>query len=137
MSPSIRLSHLLLLSISLLLAWLGVHQLRDMSSGGISGLLLLGIAMFIFAWAVTKARRLLLAVDTDSTQSTSTWRLGRLIRAVRDRLGLHSSILFGGCAVLIAPYPSFQPWPVLALWVAGITLFLVGTAHLESRNVIG
>jgi hypothetical protein len=137
MSPSIRLSHLLLLSISLLLAWLGVHQLRDMSSGGISGLLLVGMAMLIFAWAVTKARRLLLAVDTDSTQSTSTWRLGRLIRAVRDRLGLHSSILFGGCAILVAPYPSFQPWPVLALWVAGIVLLLVGAAQLESRNVIG
>src|SRR5690349_15464060 len=124
MSPSIRLSHLLLLSTSLLLAWLGVHQLRVMPSGGVSGLLLLSIAMLIFAGAVTKARRLLLAVDTNSTQSTSTGRLGRLIRAMLDRPGLYST-LFGGCAVLVAPYPSFQPWAALALWVAGITLFLV------------
>ena len=81
--------------------------------------------------------RILTTVNAKSTQSKIVPHRDPLIHVVLDRLALYGGIIAGGCAILVAPYRFFQPWPVLALWVVGITLFLWGAAHLETRRRTG
>ena len=52
MSPSIRVMYFLLLSLSLLSALFGVHELLQVPLGNIHGLIMVGIGMLILAWVI-------------------------------------------------------------------------------------
>src|SRR5215212_7544844 len=137
MSRNTDLGYLLLLSTSVLLASFGIQKMIDTPSGSVSGILLVGMAMLIFAWIVAKAPRLIMNMDESSTERKIMRRLDPLFQALLDRPMLYCGILAGACAILVAPYPSFQPWPVLVFWSMGLTLFLVGVADLQLTRVTG
>lgn len=133
MSPSIRLSYLLLLGISLILAWFGIHQLVNLPAGSAGGLVLLGAAMLLFAGLVAKGPQLLMAMQARVSQTPIARQLDPLVQTLFDRPLMCLGILAGAFAIAVALSPAFQPWPVLILWAAGLMLFLLGVAPRAPR----
>src|SRR6266508_1379778 len=133
MSPSQRLIYFVLLSLSLLSAWFGVHELAQVPLGNIQGLAMVGTGMLILAWVVAHPLKPLTDVDASSIQSRISRRFDPLVQAMRKRPLIYVGMLVGGLAVLLAPNPALQPWPILLIWAAGILLFVVGTTTMGIR----
>lgn len=136
MSRSVRLSYLLILSTSLLLAWFGVKKTIDDSPGNVSGILIVVVALLIFTWIVTSAPQLATSAENQPPSKLAR-HLEPLIQALLEHPLIYSAVLAGCCAVAVAPYPSFQPWPVLGLWLASIALFLTDVVHLQLAHPTG
>jgi hypothetical protein len=132
MSRVIRLVYLTLLSVSLLFAWFSIHQIRATTSNSWSRLWLVGIAMLVLAWVITKAPQFLMTMDVNSPQNRFAKYLSPLIK---NQPGLYGAVLAGSCAIVLAPYPALQPWPLLLVWMAGIAMLLVGAASHEMKSV--
>ena len=132
MSRGIRLVYLTLLGVSLLFAWFSIHQIRATASNSWSRLWLVGIAMLVLAWVITKAPQFLMTMDVNSPQNRFAKYLSPLIK---NQPGLYGAVLAGSCAIVLAPYPALQPWPVLLVWMGGIVMLLVGSVSLERRSV--
>jgi hypothetical protein len=135
MSRGSRLVYLTLLSVSLLFAWFSIHQLRATPSNSWSRLWLVGIAMLGLAWMITKAPQFLGVIDANSPQNRFARYLSPLIRGIEKQPALYGAVLAGSCAIFFAPYPAWQPWPVLVVWMVGIGMLLADSVSLDRRNV--
>jgi len=133
MSPSIRLIYFILLVLSLLSAWFGVHELLQVPLGNIQGFVMVGIGMLMLAWVMAHPPKPLTDLDANSIQSRISSRLDPIAQALLKRPLIYVGMLVGGLAVGLALNPALQPWSILIMWVAGILLFLVGTATLGIR----
>lgn len=128
MSPSIRLLYLILLILSLLSAWFGVHELLQFPLGNFKGFTLVGMGMLILAWIIAHPLKSLADMDANSLQGKISRRFDPIAEAMLKRPLIYVSMLVGLLAVALAKNPALQPLPILMLWITGIVLFVVGTA---------
>lgn len=133
MLPRSRIIYLILLSGSLLFAWFSLQQLRDTSPAPRSGLWLLGIAVLILAWVVTKAPQYFATAEANLPENGSRAHMNRMSQWLGHRVIFVIALLLGGSVILMAGSPSLQPWLILALWTLGIVMFLVGAFALDDH----
>lgn len=130
MSPSIRLIYLILLSLSLLSASFGVHELSQVPLGNIQGLAMVGIGILILAWMIIHPLQPLTDADVNSIQRRISIRFDPLAHTLLKRPLIYVGMLVGALALPLTSNLALQPWPILIIWATGILLFLVGTATL-------
>ena len=135
-----RLLYFILISLSLVSAWFGMHELSEVPLGNVQGLALVGMGMLILAWVMVHPLKPLSNLDANSFQSRISRRFDPLIQSMLKRPLIYVSMFVGALTVAFATKPALQPWPILFLWSAAIVLFLVGTAtpgiRMSSRETV-
>jgi hypothetical protein len=123
-----RLLYFILLGLSLLSAWFGVHQLLQFPLGNFQGFAMVGMSMLLIAWVVAHPLKDLSDVDANSIQARIARRFDTIAEAMLKRPLIYVAMALGALTVALATKPALQPWPILILWTTGIVLFVVGTA---------
>jgi len=122
-----RLLYLVLLGLSLLSVWLGVHQLSQVPVGSLAGVAMVSLGMLILAWLIIHPLEPLTHLEENSWQGRIAGRFDAVAQAILMRPLIIAGLFVGLLTVAASTQPALQPGPILILWSAGILLFLVGT----------
>src|SRR5512141_1769677 len=128
MSPSMRILYFVVLGLSLLSVWFGVHELAQVPLGNIQGIAMVSIGMLMLGWVIAHPARPLTDLDANSLQHKFAIRFDPVAQALLAKPLIYVGMFIGWLTVALSTKPALQPALILILWTAGMVIFLVGTA---------
>lgn len=128
MTRGTRLLYLALLLGTLILVWTAIRRVAESQSPNGAALLWLGFSLLALTWVLARAPASLPRFVIAAARGPIGAAFAVLGKTFSARPFLYAGAILGFGAVLAARVPAMRPWPVLVLWLASMSFFVLGAS---------